>query len=132
MCIRDSLITVLTTDGYSSHHSSGERRIQFSSQFQLVIHLVPHRWKSAVVMSAMVRQGPCRVRKGAAGPPRLPFLHHARSVFFSGFSRETKLTMDSKRELELQFIIAASDGNTPELTRCLDAGVDIECLATER
>ena len=39
--------------------------------------------------------------------------------------------MDSKRELELQFIIAASDGNTPELTRCLNAGVDIECRATE-
>ena len=37
--------------------------------------------------------------------------------------------MDSKRELELQFIIAASDGNTPELTRCLNAGVDIECRA---
>ena len=39
---------------------------------------------------------------------------------------ETKLTMDSKRELELQFIIAASGGHTPEFTQCLNAGVDIE------
>ena len=39
--------------------------------------------------------------------------------------------MDAKRELELQFHIAAQDGDLAELTRCMDAGVDLECLATE-
>ena len=39
--------------------------------------------------------------------------------------------MDSKRELELQFHIAAIDGTVDELTRCIDAGVDLECVATE-
>ena len=39
--------------------------------------------------------------------------------------------MDPKRELELQFQIAAADGDVPELTRCMDAGVDLECVATE-
>ena len=38
--------------------------------------------------------------------------------------------MDSKRELELQFHIAARDGNMELLTRCMEAGVDIECYAT--
>ena len=39
--------------------------------------------------------------------------------------------MDANRELELQFLIAAQDGDLAELTRCMDAGVDLECLAME-
>jgi hypothetical protein len=39
--------------------------------------------------------------------------------------------MDSKRELELQFQVAARDGDIVALTRCMDAGVDIECTATD-
>ena len=39
--------------------------------------------------------------------------------------------MESKRELELQFLIAAKEGNMPELDRCLEADVDLECRATE-
>jgi hypothetical protein len=39
--------------------------------------------------------------------------------------------MDAKRELELQFHIAARGGDMEVLTRCMDAGVDIECCATD-
>ena len=39
--------------------------------------------------------------------------------------------MDSKRELELQFLISARDGDMEVLIRCMDAGVDIECYATD-
>ena len=38
--------------------------------------------------------------------------------------------MDANRELELQFLVAARDGDYVALTRCMDAGVDIECTAT--
>ena len=40
--------------------------------------------------------------------------------------------MDSKRILELQFHVAAADGDMEVLTRCMDAGVDLECLVTEQ
>jgi len=39
--------------------------------------------------------------------------------------------MDANRELELQFQVAARDGDVVALTRCIDAGVDIECRATD-
>ena len=39
--------------------------------------------------------------------------------------------MDANRELELQFQVAARDGDIVALTRCMDAGVDIECTATD-
>lgn len=40
--------------------------------------------------------------------------------------------MDSKRILELQFHLATADGDMEVLTRCMDAGVDLECLVTEQ
>ena len=46
-------------------------------------------------------------------------------------NNQNNKNMDAKRELELQFHIAAIDGDMAELTRCMDAGVDLECLATE-
>ena len=39
--------------------------------------------------------------------------------------------MDANRELELQFQVAARDGDIVALTRCMDAGVDIECTASD-
>ena len=38
--------------------------------------------------------------------------------------------MDTNRELEIRFHIATVDGDLDEVMRCLDAGVDIECLVT--
>jgi len=37
-----------------------------------------------------------------------------------------------QRQLELCFISAASEGDVAEVTRCLEAGVDMKCRATEK
>ena len=46
-------------------------------------------------------------------------------------NNQNNQNMDAKRQLELQFHIAAQDGDMAELTSCMDAGVDLECLATD-